>query len=130
MTGILLFDNPLVLEQTDPAWDLELGLCLAHLRGAGKSVPDPEIRTWMFSNHYGVQASISREFLLAGLVYYNVASGIVGRQLNGSPRLRILTPEIIHDLHLPESIFSVRENLKPEEVEDYLHAVKSYRKPE
>jgi|ERR1035437_1146573 hypothetical protein len=113
------FDNPCRVE-TLPAsyWDWELQDALLHSKGVGIELPSPEVRFWTFENGLGVAARLSRDMLLAGLIYYDVwAFPTFGRP-------KQLTEKELEQRNLPMSL-APKENLLPEEVEEFLNVVES-----
>lgn len=113
--------NPKAIKPVEFWWDYDLQEAILHRRGAGERIPDPEIRVWWFDNGYGVEAITSRELLMAGLVYYDVISGIAQ-----DGKLVTMSEEMVRSFHLPEEVFLPREKQTSEEVENYLLTVKAY----
>jgi hypothetical protein len=116
------FWNPTSIERIDPVWDFPLMSALLHFRGEGRDVPDPEIRWWIFPNGFGVQALLSRDFLLIGVLMYDVSAGPVHEG-----KLLALSEETVPDSGLPPEIFNPRERQTAEEVDEYLDTVKNFQ---
>ena len=118
-----LFENPSRIESISAAsWDWEVQNALLHARGAGNILPEPEVRYWTFpSTGLGVAARLSRDLLLAGLVHYDTWVF----PLEGPPVQ--LTEIELSRMGFPAD-FAPRENLAPEEVEDFLRTISHYQR--
>jgi len=117
--------NPTFIERLDPVWDFQLTSALLHFRGTGKDIPDPEIRHWFFKNGYGVQAITAREFLMVGMLLYDVSAGIVKEN-----KFYPFVEHSLHALNLPLEMFSSKECLTIEELESYLISVQNFQNEE
>ncbi len=117
--ALALFQNPDRVESLSAAsWDWEVQNALLHARGQGIQLPEPEVRYWAFPNGFGVAARLSRDMLLAYEVCYDVWAFLTA----GGPHM--LTEKDLLKWGFP-LLLAGRENLLPDEVDEFLAQVKA-----
>lgn len=119
-----LFQNPECIESLSAAsWDWEVQNALLHARGQGIQLPEPEVRYWTFPNGLGAAARLSRDMILAYEICYDVWVFVP----SGGPAMLAEKDLLVRGLPLG---LAPRENLLPEEVDEFLAQVQTCKIPQ